>query len=93
MDSHFFHFSGARRNARIQHIFQRYGIAAYGVYFFLLECSSEKPDGRLQRDYKFWASVCEVSIPLVKFVIEDSYLFDLEADSFRPISISECVEF
>jgi len=89
----FLHFSEARRNPRVQILLNRFGIAGYGVYFFLLECAMSKPDGRLKKDYRHWAAVCETSIPLVKGVVEESYLFELLADSFKPISVNECVEF
>lgn len=82
-DTYYFkHDSNARNDQRLIAVRQKYGIAGYGVFFSIIEILRESSNYELSRDYSLLEWELHEDAGLIKSIIEDFGLFELEENIF-----------
>lgn len=79
---YFSHDANARNSAKIIRLRMRYGAEGYGVYFMLLERLREEQTYSCECDYDMLAFDFRVDANLIRAVVEDFSLFDIDGDRF-----------
>lgn len=79
---YFSHDANARNSAKIIRLRMRYGAEGYGVYFMLLERLREEQTYSCERDYDMLAFDFRVDANLIRAVVEDFSLFDIDGNRF-----------
>lgn len=86
----FSHDSNARNDARLLRLRMEHGPAGYGLYYMLLEMLAE--EAALTTDYAVIAFDLRVDAGLVRSVVEDYGLFEIEDATFYSPSIRQQAE-
>ena len=79
---YFSHDAGARNSSKIIRLRMRYGAEGYGIYFMLLERLREEPTYSCETDYDMLAFDLRVDANIIRAVVEDFHLFDIEDGRF-----------
>lgn len=79
---YFSHDANARNSAKIIRLRMRYGAEGYGVYFMLLERLREEQTYSCECDYDMLAFDFRVDANLIRAVVEDFSLFDIDGRRF-----------
>ena len=78
--TYFSHDSNARNSKKLLRLRKKHGAAGYGVYFMLLERLTEEENYCSDLDYDMLAFDLHVKKELLKSVIENFRLFDVQED-------------
>ena len=79
---YFSHDAGARNSSKIIRLRMRYGAEGYGIYFMLLERLREERTYSCETDYEMLAFDFRVDANLIRAVVEDFNLFDIQGTRF-----------
>lgn len=89
-DSYYFkHDCNARNDQKLVDVRRKHGMAGYGVYFCIIEIMRETTDYALSRDYYLLEWELHVDAELIRSVVEDFGLFELEDEQFYSVRLRE----
>lgn len=89
-DSYYFkHDCNARNDQKLIDVRRKHGMAGYGVYFCIIEIMRETSDYALSRDYSLLEWDLHVDAELIRSVVEDFGLFELEDEQFYSVRLRD----
>lgn len=84
--NYFSHDSNARNSDKLINVRMELGAEGYGVYFMILERLREEDEYKSRRDYKMIAFDLRVEVDVVKRIVEEFDLFELDNEYFYSLS-------